>query len=74
MTHGSERDVADLLASLREDTERRAAESNPQGAVNLLRSLPETVAVSDSVSYTETPASDAKMDWSADAEWGFVEW
>lgn len=74
MAHGSERDVADFLASLREDKERRAAERNPQGAVNLLRSLPETVAVSDSVSFSETPVADAKMDWSASDEWGFSEW
>ena len=74
MIGDSPRDVADMLATFRDEAQQRVAERNPQGPANLLKQISETVVASDTVSATETPVEDATVNWSDSTAWGESVW
>lgn len=70
--HTDEFDTAALLRKLLDSVERQAAEDEPEGSVEVLRTVSDTVQTSDSVSATSQAAS--SWDWSSSSEWGFSTW
>lgn len=61
MSRRHERKISRYWDYLRESAEQDIADRDPQEAVRISRTVPETVAVSDSITITERSASDARF-------------
>lgn len=65
-------DAAELLRQLNDRLNRIENQDEPEGAVQLLRSVSETETTSDSV--TATTQATGGWDWSSNSTWGFSSW